>query len=79
MEQLIAQNQPTLMQCINNLTTVYLQGNINVKSSNIIGNLPKEIAPKTKLWFLNMIVDTDGTLSSVYQMTPLNFFGSWTV
>lgn len=64
---------------IDNLTTVYIQGNINVQFSNIIGNLPKEIAPKTKLWFLNLLIDTDGTLSSVNQMTPLNFFGSWTV
>ncbi|KKI54718.1 protein of unknown function [Staphylococcus pasteuri] len=64
---------------INNLTTVYIQGNINVKSSNIIGNLPKEIAPKTKLWFSNLLINTDGTLSSVNQMTFLNFFGSWTV
>lgn len=64
---------------ISELTTVYIQGSINVREGNIVANLPKGIAPNTKLKFGNLIIDTDGALYSVYQLTYLPFFGSWTV
>lgn len=64
---------------ISELTIVYIQGSINVREGNIVANLPKGIAPNTKLKFGNLIIDTDGTLYSAYQSTYLPFFGSWTV